>query len=92
MARGTRVAVSMGSMSREAPGAERRERRVAVVEAVAGDVRFMRTRGKPAAAPECDWPELQGGSSASSPLEDERRRSLGSDVLCEVSPEGGEAA
>lgn len=31
----------------------------ASTKAVSGDIRFMRTRGKPPAAPECDWPKLQ---------------------------------
>lgn len=75
--RGTRLA--MGATSYREVQAEAREARrsqrgqVATVEAVTGQVRFMRTRGKPPAPPESDWPKLQEESGSSGSQVDEAR-------------------
>jgi len=79
--RGTRLALSMGASSyREVQQAQdpRRgdrpgSRSTATVEAVTGQVRFMRTRNKPPAPPESDWPKLQEESQSSASHIDEER-------------------
>eukprot|EP00435_Cladocopium_sp_Y103_P014977 s3670_g3.t1 len=75
--RGTRLA--MGATSYREVQAEAREARrntqrsPASLEAATGQVRFMRTRGKPPAPPESDWPKLQEESGSSGSQVDETR-------------------
>lgn len=78
--RGTRLA--MGATSYREVQAEAREARrntqrtqrsTATLEAVTGQVRFMRTRGQPPAPPESDWPKLQEESGSSGSQVDQAR-------------------